>query len=116
MPSGTDASHVGECRDEADCSMSAHSKIADIVEEYDCRGGVGFDRFQQQCADHHLGTTWLAHYSRSKMIELSAKPLHSPGNGTETEVGAARNHYSGGLSLGMRVDHNDRLARLHDNQ
>lgn len=54
MPSGTDASHVGECCDEADGSTPPHSEVTDVVEEDHAGGGVWIDGFAEKRADDDL--------------------------------------------------------------
>ena len=50
------------------------------------------------------------------MIEFSAESLHSLTNRPMTEIWPPGNYYPSGLSLGMGIDHCDRLTALHDDQ
>jgi hypothetical protein len=55
--------------------MTAHSQIADVVDEDHSRHAAWVGRFAQKRAHHYVGTTRLVDYCGAKAIMLVAKAL-----------------------------------------
>src|ERR1700733_3651999 len=84
----TDSAQVGERGYEADGSMPAHPKVADIVEEDDACRGLRIDGFTEECANDDLRSAWFTNDPTSEVIEFALKTLYAAGEIAGSEIRA----------------------------
>jgi hypothetical protein len=70
-----DPSHMGKGCHHADCSVSAHAEVPDIIEEDHGRRGLWIDGFAEEGTDDDLRSTRFTHDTAPEVIEITLEPL-----------------------------------------
>lgn len=107
MESGLDAAYVFESYGEADGAVSAHIEIADVIEEDDAGGTVGFEGFAEKCADDGVITAGFVDDGGAEMVEVAAEALEAFVEGAVAEVGEAFDDETGGFAAGVGINNSD---------
>jgi len=109
IATGVNATEILKCNSNANGAMTAHVEWTDIVEKDDTGDRVRLDRWTQQGADHHIGTTRFVHHCRAEFVELFMKSFFLFENRSGPKIRAAGNDDPRRLTTGMRIDHTNSL-------
>jgi hypothetical protein len=101
----TDPSDVGERCHKADCSMPAHSKVSDVVEEDHGGGGFRIDGFAEERANDDLRSAWFTDDSAPEVIEFALKALHPARQISCSEIRSTGNDDTRRLPFGVGVNY-----------
>src|SRR5213593_940872 len=72
MHAGLNPSHMGQCGNQTDGAVPAHTKIADIVEKDHSGDTRGITRWTQQSTDNDIRTARLVYAGRAKSVMLGS--------------------------------------------
>ena len=87
--------------------MSAHSEIADVVEEDNSRGTGAVFRFHQQSTDDDIGAAWFVDDGGAERIKLALEYPASLGDGTGAQIRTAGENHARRLASGVGIDDED---------
>src|SRR5215212_2255981 len=94
MCAWTDAIQVRQRGDDSDCSMAAHPKVCDAVEEDHSRDARLVNRSAQQSAYHGVRPTRLVHDSATKVVVLISETLETVRQRIVAEIWSATNNHA----------------------
>jgi hypothetical protein len=87
--------------------MSAHSEVADIVEEDYASGGVWIDGIAEECADNNFRTPRFADDSAAKVIEFAPEALEPTHQIAGSEIGSTGDDNARRFTFCMGVNYFD---------
>ena len=104
VPTRADSAQVGQRRQHADGSVTAHPQIINIIKEDDGGAGIRTCRVEQERAHHHFRAAGFADDSRPEVVKLRAKPLQTLGDCAISQVRSSSDDDSGRLAFSMRIN------------
>ena len=99
-----DATQIGQSRDQADRSMTAHPQVTDIIKKDHSGNTRGIGRLNQARAHDDIRATRFIDDSRTEAIVLVAKNLQLFRQGPTPQVRRAADHNTSGLASSVRID------------
>ena len=99
-----EAAQMRERDDQSHHAVSAHTEVADVVEEDDSRGASLAARFANQRADEQVRTTRLVDDGRTETIMLFAENFQTVGHAATAKIRSAANDDARRFAAGVRVD------------
>src|SRR5215213_5082746 len=97
----TDAVQMGQCRNDADRPMAAHSQIASAIEKDDSSYARFINRSTQQSTNERIGTTRIVYNRAAKVIVITSEVLETIGERIVAELRAAADDYTSRLAAGV---------------
>ena len=104
-----DAAQARQRDDDSDSAVTAHAKIADVVEEEDARGAGRVCRLAEKGSDHYVRPPRLVDDGRAEPVIFPLEAVSPLRQRPRPEVWAARHDDSRWFAAGVRVDHGDAI-------
>ena len=101
---GFDPPEMRQGDDHPDGAVTAHAKVADVVEENDAELAVRLVRLDQQGADHDSGAPWFTHDGGAEIVMLRLEHLNALAQRAAAEVGPAFQDEAGGFTTRVSVE------------
>ena len=99
-----DFADMRERDDQADCPVSAHTEVTDVIEKDDTSDARLVARFNQQHTNQHIRPARLVDDRGTKLIVLFAKNLSAFRDRARAKVGPATDDDARRLAAGVGVD------------